>query len=184
VRAVLALLLVTTSSAAADPLFELGLGTGAFWGHDDVDITRTTSLFFQLGFHLSDKLDVLGGVEGFSGNYSPEPTNEQRVAGLVGGVRWFPYGRARRNHVKVEAIYLQAVAGVSLLTLVPYDSFLESNDPDAAGVLGGASFGWMPGRLDEVSLGFEARGDVILYNADAGFRQALSFNLLLQLDLD
>lgn len=182
-RAVLALLLVTTGSATAES-FELGIGGGAFWGHEDIKITRTNAFHLQITISLNDKLDVVAGAETFTGNYSPEPTNEQSVIDAIGGIRWNPYGRAQRDGFEPRALYVQAFGGFSLLTLIPYDSFFESNDPDAAGVVGGAALGWTPLRLGNIAFGLEVRGNVILYNADAGFRQTLSVNAMLQINLD
>lgn len=183
-RTALALLLLVARSAAAEPMFELGVGGGALSGYDEVEISRTTTLVFQGAFNLRESVDVVVGFEGFSANYSPEPRNEQSILNVVAGLRWFPYGRAPKDDIEPRALYAHAMAGASLLTLIPYDSFFETNDPDAAGLVGGAALGWMPAHVGNVSFAFEGRGNAILYNADAGLRLTLSFYFLLQVDFD
>jgi hypothetical protein len=174
-------LLLTTGTAAAAPTAELGFGGGAFWGHDDIAISRTTSLFFQGAFPVGERFDIVVGFEGWSANYSPEPTNEQSVVNVVGGLRWYPYGTAREDGIRLSTIYVAALTGVSLLTLIPYDSFFETNNPDAAGLVGSAAIGWLPLRPAGLVMGMEARGDLILYNEDFGFRKSLTLDVILQI---
>jgi hypothetical protein len=178
------LLLLFAGTADARPSVGLVIGSGAFFGHEDIDITRTTAIGFQGLFPLRGRLDLVVGFDGFTGNYSPEPTNEQSVINVTCGLRWFPYARTHRNDLEARAVYVQAAIGASLLTLIPYDSFFETNDPDAAGLVAAGTLGWMPMHQGNVSIGFEARGQAILFNNDFGLREALSVNAVFELDFE
>jgi hypothetical protein len=187
-RATLLLLLFAGTADARPPVLELGYGFGALTRHDDVDISRTRHILAGVSLRLTHAFDLAFVAESFGGNYSPEPDLEQSVITLLGGLRYFPYGRIpdEEGHDanNLKSIYLQVQTGMALLTLVPYNELFDSQDPKAVGVVGSGAIGWLPVRVRSVSFAAEARDDVIYFSNDQGLRQALSFYGWIQIDFD
>ncbi len=181
------LVLAGTADARKPPVLELGFGGGALTGDNDVDITRTRHILVGSSLRLAKPLDLVVTAEAFGGNYSPEPDLEQSVLAFHAGFRWFPYGRipdGPRYGDNLRSIYLQATAGIAILTLIPYNELFDSQDPEAVGVVGSGALGWLPVRVRGLSFGAEVRDDVIYFSSDQGLRQAIALYGWIQIDFD
>lgn len=183
IRWVAATLVIAWSvPALADPdggFFALGFGPGELSGHGDVVSSSAVATVGVFGYRVSCDLDFVGTFGGeLAARYSPDPTLSQNLAYVAFGIRWRPF-RARSAWFDPLAFYLQADAGLGLLSRNPY-TFLGRNSSLSAGVLGGGALGWMARQWRGFAFGLEVSDRIGIYSSDEGVRHAFGAVVLLQ----
>jgi hypothetical protein len=143
----------------------IGFGTGLLTGGDDDDASATKTTVFQAGFEIKPGLELVADSTELSTSFSPDNALEESGSTFAAGVRWFPFGRPRRDH-DLRGIYGQALVGFSILRYRPYADWEMA--VEAIGALGTVAIGW----INSWGLGIEAREQLSLYNKGNGLRHS------------